>query len=276
MSRGLPSLDPAQSGEYPGLGFFAVTDHSPQLLKGDLIRVERWGFDVPSADEARAPGWGIGPASTELDDRNQYSQPFSSSESIRRFDFQRCIDVLASTVVQAGVAFELVHMRNPSGSVVVLEEIPMMFDDITALDDAGVPIFSYGSVNGERLCRSELVHPDPLVLIPLTWRFAITYSDDPSQTPNTADLAYEGPIAPAAIRGQHITPPWTDIRYGANNSWADTQQWYSPSATVTRYWVVLAGPTDRFRVRVGARLGGFWQAGGRRSAALDSVLTRRL
>ena len=278
MNPGVPSADPAISAEWPGTGFFGVYEHSYDLGKGVFVQFERLGFKLPTADEARAPGWGLGPESRELDDRNQFSQPWSSSESIRRIDVQRCIDVEPGDIITDGVAFELAHFRSPSGAVTVLEQIPTIWDDVTALDVLGVPYYTFGSLNGERVCRNRLVHPDPLVTEDLTWKFALTYTDDPSrgQGSDLSDLVYKGPIRPDEIRGHHITPPWTDARYGVANRWAEKQQFLAPSATVVRYWVVLSGPTLRFRVRVGARLGGFWQSGGRRGAALDAVQVRRV
>lgn len=276
---GLPSLDPDQADHWPGSGFFGVFDSgNVEVQKGTLTQFEALGFKMPTAGEALVKGWGIGPESGIFDYRNQFSQPYSSAESIRRIDVQRCVDVDASLITPAGVAFELVHWRAPAGSVVVLEQIPTMFDEVTALDDQGVEFYSFGSLNGERLCRNQLVHPDPLVTVPLTWTFHITFSDDPSRNVPSVnpEMAYRGPVPPAEVSGQSITPPWSDARYGSQNRWAENQQFLAPSSVVVRYWVVLKGPVDRFDVRVGARLGGFFQSGGRRGAALDAVQVRRV
>lgn len=279
-ASGLPSLDPGQADHYPGSGFFGVFDSGQvELHKGTLSQFEELGFRMPSAQEARdTPGWGLDPDSTDLDRRNQYTQPYASSESVRRIDVQRCVDVSASEIIPSGVAFELVHWRSPSGSVVVLEQIPTIFDEVTALDDEGVEYYSYGSLNGERLCRRELIHPDPAVTEPLTWTFHLLFTDDPSRNAPSVnpDLSYRGPVPPAEVSGITITPPWSDARYGSQNRWAENQQFLAPSSVVVRYWVVLKGPTDRFVVRVGARLGGFYQSAGRRGVALDSVHVRRV
>jgi hypothetical protein len=276
---GLPSLDPDQADHWPGSGFFGAFDSgSVEVNKGTLSQFEALGFKMPSAAEALADGWGISPESNIFDHRNQYSQPYGSAESIRRVDVQRCVNVAASQIVSTGVAFELVHWRAPAGSVVVLEQMPTMFDEITALDDAGVEVYSFGSLNGERLCLNQLRHPDPLVTEPLRWSFHVTFTDDPSRNVASVnpEMAYRGPVPPAEVDGQSITPPWTDARYGSQNRWAENQQFLAPSSVVVRYWVVLSGPVDRFDVRVGARLGGFYQQGGRRGAALDAVQVRRV
>lgn len=277
---GIPSLDPYQADHYPGSGFFGTFDSgNVELRKGTLSQFEELGFKMPSSQEARdTPGWGFRADSTDLDERNQYRQPYASSETVRRFDLQRCVDVAASLITPDGVAFELVHWRSPSGAVVVLEQIPTIFDEVTALDESGVEYYSFGSLNGERLCRQELVHPDPAVTQPLTWKFHLLFTDDPSRNaPSvTPDLTYRGPVPPAEVAGNSITPPWSDARYGSQNRWAENQQFLAPSSVVVRYWVVLTGPVDRFVVRVGARLGGFYQSGGRRGVALDAVHVRRV
>lgn len=279
-ASGLPSLDPDRSEDFPGSGFFGVFDVGHvEARKGSLAQYEALGFLMPSAQEARdTPGWGLSPVSTDLDKRNQFSQPYSSAESIRRFDVSRCVEVLASQITTAGIAFELAHWRSPAGSVVVLEQIPTMFEEVTALDDAGIEIYQFGSLNGERLCRRALTHPDPAVTTPLTWSFHLTFSDDPSRNVPTVqpDMTYRGPVPPAEVAGHSITPPWSDARYGSQNRWAENQQFFAPSSCVVRYWVVLTGPVDRFHVQVGARLGGFYQSGGRRGAALDAVQVRRV
>lgn len=277
--NGMPGRDPWVPQDYPGSGFFGVFEHSEADLQlGTLVQFERMGFKQPTAQEALDPNWGLSPLSTELDYSNQFTSPYSSSEIVRRIDVQRCIDVDPDQITPAGVAFELVHWRVQSGAIMVLEQIPTIWDDVTALDDQGVEIFSYSSLNGERLCRDELIHPDPAVLEPLRWRFHLTFSEDPSRhAPSaTPDMTYVGPILPFEIVGHPITPSWTDARYGALNRWAELQQFLVPSSAIVHYWVALTGPVDRFRVRVGARLGGFTQLGGRRGAALDAVQVRRV
>ncbi len=276
----LPGEDAQQNLSFTGTGFPGVFE-SPglELWKGTLVQFERMGFRMPTAAEASRPGWGFSPESTALDDRNQYSSPISSSEIVREFDVQRCVEVQPGELLPTGVTYELAHWRLPSGAVMILEDIPTIFDDVTAYDELGVPYHSYGSINGERLCRNELVHPDPLVTQPLTWQFSLTWTDDPSRNAPSSlpDLTYRGPVLPAEILGQHITPPWRDLRYGnLNAAWSHNKQFIAPSSVVVRYWVTLTGPTNKFRVRVGARIGGFWQLGGRKGSALASVLTRRV
>jgi hypothetical protein len=279
MQIGL-SADPTKNALYPGVGFFAEFEHDALNLRdGTLVAYKRAGFPISTADEAREPGWGLSPKSTDLDERNQYTSPFSSSETVRMFDVQRCVDVSAALITPTvGVAYELAHLRTPAGSVLIIEDLPTIFESVEALDNGGVPFHSYGSLNGESLCLNELVHPDPLVTVPLTWRFHLTWSDDPSSNApsNQPDMTYLGPILPLEIFGQHITPPWRDCRMGGQNVWAERKQFLAPASCVVRYWVELRGPTNAFQVRVGARIGGFLQLGGRKGSALASVLTRRV
>lgn len=267
--------DPFNTATQPGVGFFAEVD-SGSLWDGTLALYRRMGFYVPTADDAFRDGWGISPASTELDDRNRYDSPYTAAETIRMVDVQRCIDIDAADIVPGGVAFELGRMYVPEGHIGVLEQIPTMLDQVVALDGGGTPIFDFGSLNGERLCRNELVHPDPLVTEPLTWQFSLLWTDW-SDFPGSplAPAAYSGPVAPSAVQGVAIVRPWSDARNGSQNRWAQDQQYFAPAGSVARYWVTFRGPTERFAVRVGARMQGFVQSGGRYGAALQNALSRR-
>ena len=64
------------------------------------------------------------------------------------------------------------------------------------------------------------------------------------------------------------------MRYGDRARWGDRQQFVIRSSTQVRYWVTFFGPVDRYRVRVGARLAGYYQLTGRRGAALEAVTDR--
>lgn len=267
--------DPFNTSAQPGVGFFAELE-SGSIWDGTLALYRRMGFHVPTADEAFVDGWGIGPDSTELDDRNRLTSPYSAAETVQMVDIQRCVDVPAGAIVPTGVSFELCRMFTPEAHVGVLEQIPVMFDQIVALDAGGVPIFDYGALNGERLCRNELEHPDDAVSLPLTWEFNLLWTDWSDFPGNVvAPSAYSGPVPPSAVQGVSIGRPFTDARMGSQNRWAQFQQYLAPAGSVARYWVTLRGPTDRFAVRVGARIQGFVQSGGRYGAALQNAITRR-
>jgi hypothetical protein len=266
--------DPFNTSTQPGVGFFADLEQGT-LWEGPLALYRRMGLHVSTAEEAFAETWGISPASTELDHRNRYTSPYTAAETVRMVDVQRCVDVDPGDIVPTGVSFELCRLSVPESHIGVLEQIPSMFDQVVALDAGGIPIFDFGSLNGERLCRNELVHPDPLVNVPLTWEFSLLWTDAPDFPGHVGGpAAYPGPVPPSAVAGVAIGPPWTDARMGSQNRWSQHQQYYAPAGSVARYWVTLRGPTDRFAVRVGARIQGYIQSGGRYGAALQNALTR--
>lgn len=262
----------------PLIGFPPVveTEAAPGFARG-LLAPYRWvGAQFATADEAIAGAangtWGINAESRDMDKPDRLEQPFAAVETVRPYDVQRCVEIAASEITPAPLAWELVHVRIPSGSLCVIEDIPTIFDEVTALDGAGVAILTYAGLNGERLCLDELVHPDPLVTEPLRWRFHLEYIGD-SYLQGT-QLAYVGPVSPDQLVGQQILPSWNDIRYGADNRWGESKQCLAPGQSIVRVWIEITGPTDRFDVRVGARLGGFWQFGGRRGSALENATIR--
>lgn len=262
----------------PLVGFFPVFEDSPVVAQGTLAQYGWLGVTLPSATQAlegaSSGAWGINAVSTVMDATDQISHPYSASETIRAFDVQRCVDVSADIIVPTGVAFELVHQTVPTGAIGVIEDWPTIFAEVTALDENEVELFTYGNLNGEELCRDEIVHVDPTVTVPLTWRFSLDYSDMSSL--NGQDLRYLGPVLPSELSGgRAILPSWRDLRAGSNNRWAANKQCLVPAGSIARIWVELFGPVDRFVVRIGARLGGFWQFGGRRGSALLNATIRR-
>lgn len=273
---------PGTVGKYPGTGPPQLYEHAfdlDELMLGTLVQYKRLGLPVPSAREAfEDPNWGINATSTILDDVDKLARPTAASEAIDKFDVQRCVEVAASDITLDGVAFELVRQSSVSGGMMVLEDLPTIFDEVTALDEFGVDIFTYGGLNGSRPCLNELIHPDINVTEPLRWTFALVWTDDPtfSTDIDSLSMALQGPVSPSRIIGQHILPRWNDMRMGTDTDWAQHQQFLVTSSAIARYWIVLTGPTDRFRVKVGARLGGFNQLAGRKGAALDAALVRRV
>ena len=272
---------------FPGTGAPQIIEHAiayqafdfDQLRKGTLVQYERLGLRMPTAAQAlNDPNFGINAESTISDRVDKLARPTAASEAIQKFDTMRCVDVAASQIVPGGVAFELIHQLSVSGGMMVLEDVPTLFDEVTALDENGVEMFTYGGLNGIRPCLNELVHPDVTVTEPLRWRFALVWTDAPTFTTGSSapDLAYQGAVRPDSVFGQHILAPWDDMRMGVDSLWANRQQLLVTSSAIARYWVVLTGPVDRFRVRIGARLGGFNQLAGRKGAALDAALVRRV
>ena len=252
---------------------------------GQLQTFRRWGYPVgyiPPMLARHAPvtwpaseSWGIGNNSDELNEWDKHQNPANAAERINYIDVQRCVNVDPADIVTTGVAFELVHTQIPSAAVGVIERVPQIFEEVTALDDQGDPLFTFANLGGFSPCIREVVHPDPAVVTPLTWRFLITQTTVPYRgAPQGAPSGYEGPIIPALVGGQPILGPWSDIRYGDSHRYGDNVDLVANARTLVRYWVILFGPSDRFRVKVGGRLAGYWQQGGRYGAALDGA-TRR-
>lgn len=262
----------------PFTGFFAVFDGNAPVVAAGVLAQYAWsGVSLPSASQAlrgAADGsWGMNAESRDMDLTDRLSEPYAASEIINAFDVQRCVLIDQAQInPDPGVLFELVRVRIPSGAICVVEDIPTIFDEVTAIDAFGVELFTYGNLNGSRPCLNSLVHPDPLVTVPLTWRFHFTYHNAPYLAQEESD--YIGPTLPKNISGRAILPPWRDMRAGVNNRWASEKQCLAPASSIVRIWVEFQGPLNRFRVRVGARLGGFYQFGGRRGAALTNALIR--
>ena len=262
----------------PCSGFFAVFDGAEGSVSQGMLAKYSWlGVDMPSAgqaiDGAAAGTWGLGAKSRDMDETDQLSEPFASVERIRPYDVQRCVDINPALInSDPGVLYELANIRIPAGAIGIIEDVPTIFDDITAIDTDGTELYTYGNLNGLRPCLNEIVHPDPAVTERLTWRFHLTYSNAPYLGPQRG--TYMGPDLPSQISGRAILPPWEDMRNGINNRWAAEKQCQAPASSIVRIWVHITGPVDRFRVRVGARLGGYYQFAGRKGAALQNALVR--
>lgn len=211
--------------------------------------------------------FGFSPATTLWDDWDKYNNPASASEVLRPYDAQRCIVVDPGAIVPSGVAYELAHHPIPTGAVGILERVPTIFEEIAALDANGDPIFSFSQINGERPCLTSLRHPDPAAGT-LSWSWRLTVTTLSSSDGPLLPMLYVGPTVPLAIEGDDLIPGWTDLRYGIASRWGDRHQIVIPARAQVRLWVVLRGQANRWHVRVGGRVAGYWQSGGRRGAAL--------
>lgn len=247
-------------------------------MKGTAALYERQGMRVPTAnDAANDPNWGLDARSRVFDESDQFSNPSAASEAIQQFDIQRCVQVDNADLTPTGVLYELLHWVVPEGYVAVVERLPTILAEVTSLAVGGVPVFTHGNLNGERPCVDQVTHVDPLVA-PLTWQYAFTWSDRASLQPVTvaSNLSFVGPASPNSLIGEHVVPPWNDLRFGHNANQGSIEQFVFPPGSLIRYWVTAFGPTGRFDVRIGARLVGFLQSCGRKGAALDSVLRRHV
>lgn len=248
-------------------------DHPASALIPEVSRAldqRPWGY--PRTLERPGPDWGLNSESAVNDHFDQYVAPSTASEVVRPFDVQRCIDISEGALSSPPVTFELVRFDAvPHTAVAILERLPTVWVSALALDANGDPLLAYTGLNGEEPCRNQLVHPDPTVA-PLTWTFRVTRTHAPAF--GTAIVPYVSASSSPPI-GDDLVEPWSDLRYGTNVRWGDRQQYVVRQATQLRYWVTFRGPAEeRYRLRIGARLGGYWQLTGRRGVALTAATSR--
>lgn len=280
-----PMVQPGYVGPLLGNPLAEIETPEIQMLGVGLeVTYRRWGWPVgylpddivdrPTSQWAKGPAqpWGASAATNLTGDFEQYDNPQASPERVQWIDRQRCVDVDPAEVSSFGVTYEIVRVDVPLGSVGVIERLPTVFT-VDALDEGGVPMFSYGAINGERPCLSELVHPDPAVTEPLTWRWELT---EVATTSNADDntIGYQGPVDPMQIQGDPLAERWSDLKWGTNARWADELQIVLAPHSQARLWVTFFGPPNRFRINVGARIGGYRQSGGRRGAAVRAATQR--
>lgn len=237
----------------------------------------RQGMRVPTAQEANDdPNWGLNQTSDTFDESDQFSNPSAASEAVQQFDIQRCVDIDPADITPNGVLFELLHWQIASSTVGVVERLPTVLKEVTSLDANGLEIFTHGNLNGLRPCVDSVPHADALIAS-LQWRYFLTWTDRGSAQPVTVagTLGYRGPVPLSQLAGNNVLPPWGDLRYGHNANQGSVEQWIFPPGCLVRYWVLVIGPTDRFKVAIGARLAGFTQSCGRKGSALQSVLRRQ-
>jgi hypothetical protein len=214
--------------------------------------------------------WGMGRATAQLDTFDQYEAPAAAGEALKPFDRQRCVNADPLAIAPTGITYELVRQDIPAAAVGIIESLPTVFI-VEALDGAGLPVFAYGGTNGVDPCLSRIVHPDANV-DPLTWRWYVVTTHNSALDDATED--YLGPIPPEQMPGDMLLEPWSDMRTGNRSNWpAQRQMPMHPRKTV-RVFITLFGPTNRYQVRVAARVSGYWQIAGRRGAALRAATDR--
>ena len=267
-----PTIQPGPTGPLAHNPFAALeTPYVQYLGVGDEQQFRYWGIDVSGYPASQ---WWFKAHSGQLDAFDQFYSPDSASERVRTFDVQRCVSVPDASIVPTGVSFELVRAPALGGFLSTIERLPTIFDEVSALDENGVKIFTYSQLNGLRPCLDQLVHPDPAVTEPLRWRFHLRVTHEASMREPIDSSAYQGPVAPAQMKGSDLLEPWSDFRYGDLVRWGDRQQIIVPARSMARLFVTLFGPSERFAVRVGARLSGYRQLAGRRGSAVNAATLR--
>ncbi len=165
--------------------------------------------------------------------------------------------------------WELSRVVVPSSSLGVIEQVATSIDSIEALDEDGFAIYSYGPQNGQRPTLGSVLHPTPGVGR-LEWQFRVTLVNmgPNSQTPLPI-------VAGPEQQGRDLVDPFGNCSQGSDLVWGGQQQRVIASEALVRLFVMLRGPTGRFRARIGGRLAGFTQSAGDTARALANATRRR-
>lgn len=217
------------------------------------------------------------PAALELaEQQHRVTFPANHPERIRYWDRFRCIDIPPDALELGGTAWELTRVHLQKFGAGVVERVGTVFEDITALDDDGDPLFSFGVLDGLRPCVFPLLHPQPGVApLSVEWRAIATEMPTSSTIQGSAMPPFIVAASPVVIPpDREVLQRWNDMRQGYAVRWADLLQYLTGENVIVRLIVILSGEPDRWRIRVGGRLSGFWNSAGARGVALDAA-TRR-
>jgi len=204
--------------------------------------------------------------------------PADTPERIRYWDELRCVDLPPQRLVTTGTAFELVRVHLQKFGTGVVERISTIFDDVTALDGEGVPLFSFGPLPGNQPCILPLAHPDPAAgVLAVQFRLVVSELPDFSLGITAGVPPYQGPLPPAAIPSdENLRPPWSELRQGYDVLWSDLLQHVVGVDCLVRLWIIVFAQPNRWALRVGGRLAGYWNSAGRLGVALDAATRRTL
>lgn len=203
--------------------------------------------------------------------------PASDPERLRYFDEVRCLDIDPAAIKLTGTSFELVRVHLQKYGAGVVERLVTIFDDVLALDGNGDPLFDFGPLLGLRPCRLPLVHPDPAAgTLAMEFRLLVTEVPGVSVRQGAGFPGYQGPVPPSSIPADvMLRTSWRDLRY-AGTRFADLLQYVTGANALVRLWVTFFAQPDRWRIRVGGRLGGYWNSAGRLGVARRSATQRTL
>jgi hypothetical protein len=202
--------------------------------------------------------------------------PEGDPERIRYFDEMRCLSIDPRVLATTGTAFELVRVHVQRYGAGVVERLGTIFGDVTALDDDGEPLFSFGPLSGFRPCIFPLPHPDPQAgVLAVQFRLVVTGVPASSKGPTAGFPPYQGPIPVAAIPAdQNMRPPWSDLRQGYLVRWADLLQYVTSQNALIRLFGVYFAQPNRWRLGVGGRISGYWNSTGPLGVARDNATQR--
>lgn len=202
--------------------------------------------------------------------------PASDPERLAYWDVSRCIDVDPAVLSPVGVAFDLVRKHLQKNGAGVVQRLATMFPSVVALDGGGLPIFNFGNLDGSNPCPFPLQHPDPAGgTLDVQFRLVATHVPNYTDAPGAGFPAMLVAAAPqAAPTDELIIAPWNDLRQGYLTRWADELQYITGQNVLVRLIAIYFALPNRWRLRVGGRLSGFWSPVGRRGAALHHAISR--
>lgn len=227
-------------------------------------------FGVPFPSEVREPDL--------EDDASKFVNPEADPERIQYFDQMRCLELNPDDLATTGTAYELVRVHVRRFGAGVVERLATIFGSVTALDEQGDPLFDFGPLLGLRPCVFPIAHPDPAGgVLAVQFRLLVTGVPSFSERPNAGFPPYQGPIPTAAVPvDRSLRPPWSDLRHGYVVRWADQLQYVTSENALVRLFGIYFGNPGRWRLRVGGRLAGWYNAAGRLGVARANATRRTL
>lgn len=197
--------------------------------------------------------------------------PYASNEKLEWFDVAECIEVTSDRIAPGGRVWELARRVVHRYNLVTVERIGFRAT-VTALDEEGDPLATY-VLDGYEPCAVPVVHPDPAVTDPLAFRFVVLLNRQPSSGDGVYPPLLAGAL-PNQVPSDSPIVTWNDLRFGWTEGWPHLNQFTDGGRAILRYFVTLAGETDRWDVRMLGRLSGYTQQPGRLEAAHRNAVYR--
>lgn len=200
--------------------------------------------------------------------------PASDAERVEWFEPFRCIEV--APIVQPQ-AWEIVRaVVQPIGTG-VLEQIATYLR-AQPLDPQGQPVGEpFRTVTDTDPCALPLVHPEGAGDLIVRWRLVAAGYSPERETPAPAMLVAANPAAIPMFSEEIFGIPteWGDLRYSWGSRYTQGLRHVVLAGPVLlRLFAVLSGPANRWDVRIGGWLAGYWQSAGHRGAAVRAAVTR--
>lgn len=253
-----PMVWPGVSG--PILGNPPMETETPDLYyvgTGPDQIFRCWGL---AAGTYNKKTYGIDEESSELDDFRAYKNPSGHVESVRGFDFNREIDVIPQSDL---VTVEVTGFENFRHGLSIVERI--IANVYVEMND------------GER--RFNFDGRDPWAyeigaFEDFGFEWALVREELSSKPQCMASAGLVDRVQGAILPGVPVFPPWCDARYGSRVQLGPASQWLIPARSRVRLVCTIRGASGMF-VRLGGRVSGYHQQGGKRKAAIESAVSRR-